>query len=107
MLGLPADGALPDETEPGQVLIDRGLEFGTAACDIDILDAQEEPAAETLGEIGIEQGGIGMAQMKPPVRAGSESKNRLRHGSLQLKGMTTTWPPSSKRMRFSRGGSMR
>jgi hypothetical protein len=45
VVGLAADGGLPAQAKPGQVLIDGGLELGPATGAIDILDAQDETAA--------------------------------------------------------------
>ena len=45
MLGLPPHRLFPGDAEPGEVLIDRGLEFRLAARRVDILDAQQEPPA--------------------------------------------------------------
>ena len=84
MLGLPADGRLPSEAEPGQVLADRRLELGPAAGDVDVLDAQEEPAARPRREIGVEESRIGVTEMQPPVRARSEAEGRLDHACPQL-----------------------
>ena len=88
MSGLPPDRRLPFQAEPGEVVMDPGLEFGTAAGDVDILDAQEKPAAESAGAFIVEQGRKGMPEMEPPVGAGSKAKNRLRHRCLhETKGM--------------------
>src|SRR5262249_4854762 len=79
MLGLPAHGSLPDEAEPAQVLIHRGLVFRTAAHGIDILYAQEESAAGLACEVEIHDRGQGMAEMQKAVGTRSKSENRLWH----------------------------
>jgi DNA-3-methyladenine glycosylase II len=83
MLRLPPHRLLPAQSQPCEIFVNGALELRPAACDIDILNAQEEPTLEALGKIRIEQGRIGMAQMKPPVGTGSKSENGPRHGSLQ------------------------
>src|SRR3712207_6344986 len=74
VLRLPPDGLLPAQAEPGEIVVDGRLEGGTAAGDVDILDAQEKPAAESPGEVVVEQGRIGVPEMKPPVGAASKAE---------------------------------
>ena len=69
MLRLPSHRGLPGNPEPAEVFIDRGLEFRLAAGRVDILDAQQKPAAGLTGQVEIQQGRIGVAQMKVTVRA--------------------------------------
>ena len=89
MLGLPAHRLLPFDAEPGEVVIDRGLEFRPAAGLVDILDAQQEHPAAAPRQIEIEQRGIGMAEMEPAVRRWGKSENGWRHQQL---GATKTPP---------------
>jgi hypothetical protein len=49
VLGLAAHRLFPFQAQPGQVLQDRGLEFGTAAGGVDVLDPQHEPAVRRPG----------------------------------------------------------
>ena len=70
MLRLPPDGFVETKPEPGEIADDRRIVFGPAAGDVDILDAQDQPPAKTLGEIRIEEGGIGVA---PDAKARSGS----------------------------------
>ena len=55
MLRLPPDRRLEANAEPGEILTDRLLEFGPAAGEVDILDPQQQPAAEPRGEPLIDQ----------------------------------------------------
>ena len=49
VLGLAADGFLPRQAQPSQVLKDRRLIFGAAARGVDVLDAQKEASARRPG----------------------------------------------------------
>src|SRR6266700_8208324 len=42
MLALAAHRLLPRDAEPSEILVDRGLIFGTAAGVVDVLDAQQQ-----------------------------------------------------------------
>ena len=84
MLGLAPHGLLEGEAEPGQVLADCGFELRPAAGDVDVLDAQEEAAARPRREIVVEEGRIGVTEMKPTVGARSEAEGRLDHACPQL-----------------------
>ena len=50
MLRLAPHRPLPGQAEPGEVLVEGPLELGAAARDVDILDPQQEAAAEPAGE---------------------------------------------------------
>ena len=45
MFRLPPYRLLPGDAEPAEILIDRGLELRPAPDGVDILDAQQQPAA--------------------------------------------------------------
>jgi hypothetical protein len=84
MLRLPQHRPLPVEAKPRQVTQDRGLELGSAAGEIDVLEAQDEPAArgprrlerdQRRGRVALvqqaggrwrEAGGVGQC-LKPPT----------------------------------------
>ncbi len=73
MLGLAADGGLPFDPQPGQVLKHRGLELGPATQGVDVLDAQQEPAALGAGGFVRGQGREGVAPVQQPRRRGREA----------------------------------
>jgi hypothetical protein len=52
-----------------------GLEFGSTAGDVDVLEAQQQPGAELLGGRGVAQGGIGVAEMQEAVGRGRETED--------------------------------
>src|SRR5690606_10184444 len=80
MLGLPPHRRLPCQAEPGEILMDCGLVVRPAARGVDILDAQQEAAAASAGEFGVEQGRACVAEMQEAVGAGGEAENGWRHG---------------------------
>src|SRR5262245_62248265 len=82
MLRLPPHRRFPGNAKPREIFIDRRLIFRPAACRIDILDAQHEPAAVLTREVEIEQRRIGMAEMEIAVRARRKSENGWRHLSV-------------------------
>src|SRR5882757_4538811 len=87
MLGLPPHRRFPANPEPGEILVDRGLEFRPAARRIDILDAQQEAATAAAREIEIQQRRAGVAEMEVAVRARCKSENGWRHdGGLVMPG---------------------
>src|SRR5947207_14847069 len=75
MRGLPPHRPLPGDAEPGEILIDRGLEFRPAAGRVDVLDPKQEPAARLPRQIEIQQRRIGVAEMQIAVRAGGKTEN--------------------------------
>ena len=79
MLGLPPHRRLPGNAEPGEIFVDRGLEFRPAARRVDILDAQQEPSAGSARQVEIQQRRIGVAEMKMAIRARREAENGWRH----------------------------
>ena len=79
VLRLHADLAIPIETEPGQVLQDRRGEFGAATRGIDVLEAQQEPAAGFARAAPGEQRAERVAEMQVAGGAGREAGDD-RHG---------------------------
>jgi hypothetical protein len=75
MIGLPTHGGFPGDAEPGQVLIDRALEFRFAAGRVDILDAQQETPAGLTGEVEIAQRRISVAEVQIAIWAGRKTEN--------------------------------
>ena len=47
MLRLPPHRLLPGKAEPGEILVDAGLELRPASGQVDVLDAQQEAAPDT------------------------------------------------------------
>src|SRR5690606_37862678 len=80
MLRLLAHWLFPRKAEPGQVTIDAGFALRRAARRIDILDPQQKSRLLGLGHMVVEQGRIGMTQVKGPVGAWRKSKNGLAYG---------------------------
>ena len=70
--------------EPGHVRADGGVEFGFAAGEIDVLDAQQRRAADGRRGVLREQRGIGVAQVQVAVRAWRKAENRLRWQDVLL-----------------------
>src|SRR5437762_2339896 len=79
MFRLPPHRRFPGYPEPGEVLVDRRLEFRPAPGRVDVLDPQQEPAAGPAREVEIQQRRIGVAKMEVAVRARRESENGWRH----------------------------
>ena len=79
MLGLAAHRRFPVKSEPVQILLHGGFEFGRAAFAVDILHAQQKPPAGRLRHLPVEQGGIGMAEMQVAIGTGSKAENRDSH----------------------------
>jgi hypothetical protein len=82
MPALKTDGLKPIEAEPGEVFKDEIGEALTATRGIDILDAQEERAADTFCGMERKEGGEGMAEMEFTVRAWRKAVGRGRHGGI-------------------------
>ena len=81
VLGLAADRRFPIDAKPFQVAKDAGLEVRRATGRVDILDAQQKPAAGFLRHFRVEQSRIGMAEMQLAIRARSEPENGCCHES--------------------------
>src|SRR3984885_1492637 len=73
MLRLHAHIAVPVETEPRQVLLDRGGEFRTAAARVDVLQTQQESPACIARAMPGEQRTECVAEVKVACRAGCEA----------------------------------
>src|SRR6266581_130428 len=87
MRGLPPHRLLPDDPEPGQILVDRSLEFRPAAARIDVLDPEQEPAAGLPRQIEIQQRRKSVAEMQIAVRARGKAENGWhRSSSLVIAG---------------------
>ena len=74
MLGLTPDGTAERDPEPGEIVRDGGDQVRARAHRIDILDPQDEVAAEPCGDHLVHQGGIGVSEMEAPVGARREAK---------------------------------
>src|SRR5262249_15812579 len=87
MLRLPPHRRLPGNPEPREVLVDRGLVLGPAARRVDVLAAHQQGAVGGGGELGVEQGRTGMAEVEEAVRARREAEGGTHHRGygLQLK----------------------
>ena len=75
MLGLPAHRRLPPEPEPGEILVDGGLEFGAAAGEVDVFDAQQEAARMGPRQRLVEQRREGVPEMQEAVGARREAED--------------------------------
>jgi hypothetical protein len=73
MFRLPAHRFRPVEPEPAEVLQIAGLDLGTAARDVDILDAEQEAASLPRRRFRGEERRIGMPQMQVAGRRGREA----------------------------------
>jgi len=65
VIGLATHRRFPLKTEPGQILVDGGLELGPAAFGVDIFDAQDKAPADVARRLGRRQGGQGVAAVQP------------------------------------------
>jgi len=63
MLALPPHVRLPGDAEPAEVLVDPSLVFRPAARGVDVVDAQQKPAADLARHVVIKQCRIGMAEV--------------------------------------------
>src|ERR1700709_1644850 len=94
MLRLPPHRRFPGEAKPGEILVDRDLEFRPAARDVDILDAQQESSTSRARHVEVQQCRTGVAEMEIAVRARRKTENGWRHVaavlvvSLSLPGLT-------------------
>jgi hypothetical protein len=75
MFRLPPHRRFPGYPQPGEVFVDRRLEFRPAARRVDILDPQQESSADPAGQVEVQQRRIGVAKMEVAVRARRESEN--------------------------------
>ena len=71
-IGLTHRRPVPVETQPTQVVVNRLLEFGSAALLVDILDAKSKSTAGRSRRFPGEQRGIGVPQVKIARRARCE-----------------------------------
>ena len=76
VLGLAADGRREAQAEPVEVGQDAGHEFGSGTAEIDVLDAQEQAPAPSLGDAGVQERGIRVTEMQVAVRARREAQHR-------------------------------
>src|SRR5499427_3342103 len=79
MRALAAHGLLPCDAEPRQVFIDRRFVLRPAARRVDILDAQQEPAAGRARHLEIDERRERMADMQIAVRARREAEDGSAH----------------------------
>src|ERR1700687_2991523 len=79
MLRLPPHRGFPCHAEPGEVFIDRCLEFRPAAGRVDILDAQQKLPANLTRQIEIQQRRINVAESQIAVRARRKAEDGLWH----------------------------
>jgi len=79
MLQLPPHRGFPRDPEPGEVLINGGLEFRLAAGHVDVLDAQQQAAAGLTRQIGVQQRRKRVAEMEITVRARRKAEDGGRH----------------------------
>jgi hypothetical protein len=80
VLGLPPHRQFPFDSEPRQVLDDRSLELRAATRRVDVLHAQQQPAAGRPRHVEVPQRRQRMAEMQMAVRARREAEYGLRHG---------------------------
>jgi DNA-3-methyladenine glycosylase II len=92
MFRLPTHGPLPAKPEPGEILVNRSLEFRSRTRGIDIFNAQDEtPAFSPRGLIGGE-GRQRMAEMQQPGWTWRETGDNHRP-STYTDGRQTAGPP--------------
>ncbi len=82
MFALAAHRLLPRDAEPGEIVVDRLLVFGTTARLVDVLDPQQHPPARRSRQVVVEQRGQRVAEMQMAVRARRKSENGWRHAAL-------------------------
>ena len=81
---------IPDEAEPGQVVLDALFELGRGAGQVGVVDAQDEGAALPLGEHPVDQGGADIADVQFA---------RRRRGEADLDGHEETLRREARRSR--------
>ena len=79
MQALPPRGLLPGNTEPAEVLVDRGLVFGATADGVDVLDPQQQPPAALARHFVVEQRRIRVSEVKMAVRARGKTQDAGMH----------------------------
>jgi len=79
ILRLPAYRGFPGDAEPSQILINRVLKLRLASGRVDILDAQQEPAAGQARQIEIQECRKGMAEMQIAIGAWGKAENGWWH----------------------------
>ena len=77
MFRLPAHRPFPIETEPGEVAVDRLLEFGSRARRIDVFHAQQEKAAAGRSEVVVEDCRKRVTEMKETIWARGKTKDTI------------------------------
>src|ERR1044072_7200521 len=75
MLRLPPHRRFPGYPQPGEILIDRRLEFRPASCGVDILDPQQESSPRAVREVAVQHRRIGVTEMEVAVRSWTKSEN--------------------------------
>ena len=81
MVGLAPGRAIVGDAEPVQIFQYRLLEFGSRPTDIDVFDAQQQPAFHAPRRPLVEQRAIGMPQMQKAIGRRCESKYFLAHAT--------------------------
>lgn len=82
---LAPDRVREAEAEPGEVVDQAVRQFRPAAERVDVLDAQQQITVQRPGELRVEEGRIGVAEMQAPVRARGEAQAGRRHGGMRTK----------------------
>ncbi len=101
MFRLPPHRRFPGYPQPGEVLIDRRLEFRPAPGRVDVLDPQQEPSPRAARQVEVQQRRIGVTEMEVAVRAWCKSENGWRHhAGPGISGLP--WPPRSRRSTTAR-----
>ena len=80
MPGLAPHRLFPRDAEPGEVFVDRRLEFRPAARRVDVLDAQQEAPAHLARHLEIDQRRERVTEMQVAVGRRRETENGLFHG---------------------------
>src|SRR6185437_7524556 len=63
------------KSEPGEVVDNGGFEMRLGARPVQIFDAQQDAPLRLRGEALVDERGIGVTEMEPPVRRGREAQN--------------------------------
>jgi hypothetical protein len=82
VLGLAPHRLFPDKAEPAQILDDVLPKGGRGAEGVDVFDPQQKAPAPIAGKPRVEERGIGVAEMKAPVRARREAEHGHAHARL-------------------------
>ncbi len=75
MLRLAPHRPFPVKVQPGEVAIDRRLEFGPRPGGIDVFDAQEEAPAAGRSKVMVEDRRQRMTEMQKAIRARRKSED--------------------------------